>query len=673
MRLTTISFVSALLVLVSGRNGWGQLTPPSELDRRIAQQAGQILEGIHIRRTPLDDAMSKRFLDSYLETLDPWNVYFLADDVEEFEKRADKLDDDLRLGQLAFAFKVFSRFLFRLDERMEAVEGLIKAEHDFSIDEFVETEREDLPFPKDDEEARERWRKNIKLQLLERVAGGVELSEARETLGRRYRDFTRVMHQTENADLLQLFLSAVSRVYDPHTSYLSAASLEDFAISMRLELEGIGAALRSEDGFTIVSQIVPGGAAARDGRLQPGDKIIGVAQGADGELEDVRDQKLSNVVKQIRGDRGTTVRLELIKAETNKREVIVPERAKVELSYSEAYGEVIEEERADGGKLRVGVVELPSFYSDLGAAGAGVADYKSSTRDVERILERFNEEKIDAVVVDLRGNAGGALSEAIEMTGLFIDEGPVVQIKGPRGIEQRFDEVAGRVWDGPLVVITDKMSASASEIFAGAIQDYRRGLVIGDPSTHGKGTVQQLLDLAAIFKSDSPGSQGAMKVTISQFYRANGSSTQSRGVVPDIELPARSSVIGESESELDYAIEFDRIDAVPFDPENHVSAGLVAKLEERSRARRAASDQFQKLVEDLDRYRALKERERIPLKEEKFVSEYRLENDATDPSDPGAEAGPEQPAPDLADRTIRRDFYLDEVLAITRDYVELKS
>ena len=666
VRLSTI--VALLLVVSAAAPVAAQVTKPSRDDRQVALQATAVLESFHIRRARMDDSMSERFFRSFFEMLDPLKLFLLKEDVEEFDKHRTRIDDYLKQGRIEFAFDVFERFLKRVEGRFATIERMIQAEHDFSLNESIDSDREDAAYADTEKELEGLWRKNIKLQLLERITGGETLEESREALARRYRDLRRRWRQTDNSELLQLFLTAVSRVFDPHTSYLSPDTLDDFSISMRLELEGIGAALRSDDGFVVVSHVVPGGAADRDGRLQAGDRIISVAEGEDGDPVDLREMKLTSAVKLIRGKKGTKVRLEVVNPETQRTSTLVLERARVELSYSEAHGEIIEEETGVEGKsLRVGVLELPSFYSDLNAASRGDKEYKSSTRDVEKILRQFKEDGAHAVVVDLRGNSGGALTEAVEMTGLFIDQGPVVQIKHPDGIAQRSDPMPGMVWEGPLVVVIDRLSASASEIFAGAIQDYGRGIVVGDRASHGKGTVQQLLDLSALFPAAKDKRYGAMKITISQFYRASGASTQNRGVVPDIILPAVNSHREIGESELEYAIEFDKIPAVSFERCDLVGAKLLDKLLQRSEERVRASDDFGKVREDIERFVELRERRVIPLNKERFVAEYRLTPQDID------EADADSPPFDPFDRTIERDYYLNEVLAITRDLVQATS
>ncbi len=689
-------WIAALaLALVAPASLRAQLEPPSKDTREVTQLVAQYLEGVHLRGRRLDDAASKNMFRKLFSDLDPLHLYFLASDVDQFRANETRIDDMLKTGDLEFAYKLFKRFLERVDERTKAVVELLAAEPDFTVDESIELDREDASFPADADAAKEIWRKRIKLMLLERIADGETLEEARDLLRKRYEGFARRLHQTDNDELLQLFLNAAATTYDPHTAYLSPRTLEDFEISMRLELQGIGALLQSEDGFTVVKSIVPGGAAARDERLQPEDKIEAVAEGDEGEFVDLYNMKLSDVVKRIRGKAGTRVRLKVIHA-NKERETIDLVRAKIELAEKAAQGEIHEVKSDGGSTMKIGVVDLPSFYMDLEAASRKeTKDFRSSTRDVEKIIQGFVKEKVDAVVVDLRRNTGGSLTEAINMTGLFIDEGPVVLIKGPRGaIDRKDDTNPGMLWNGPLVVMTSRFSASASEIFAGAIQDHRRGIIVGDSSTHGKGTVQHLVDLY-VRNGEAPA--GALKITISQFYRPNGRSTQLDGVRPDIELPSFSAHLSEGEAG-DYAMANDSIRGVKFTPLDMVNADIVREISWQSRRRREKSAMFQRLESEIRRFVEFKKRDRMPLQKEKFMAAYKLQSavelaqefgDVS--SAEGAAASPDsaavrnetpssppgENAPDgdssASEGDERVSEYLQEVLAITRDYVRALS
>jgi carboxyl-terminal processing protease len=437
---------------------------------------------------------------------------------------------------------------------------------------------------------------------------------------------------------------------------------------MRLQLDGIGASLKSEDGYTTVAELVPGGAADKDGRLKKKDRIVGVGQGSEGEVVDVVDMNLNDVVKLIRGERGSVVRLKVIPVGKNVPQVYDIVRAKIELQDSAARGEVIEQgKKPDGSPWRIGVINLPSFYMDMDAARQGQADYKSSTRDCRRILDEFRQKRVDCVALDLRSNGGGSLPESISLTGLFIDTGPVVQIKDADQRVQQYDDLEpGVAWDGPLVVLVNKFSASASEIVAGAIQDYRRGLVIGDETTHGKGTVQSLLDLGRQLFQRLPNapSLGAIKITMQQFYRPSGLSTQLEGVKSDVELPSITNHLPVGESDLDNAIPFDRIDAADFVPTGRVTEPMLKMLRQRSAERVAVDEEFLELADDIARYEKRKQDKTISLLESDFTKQWNEGKAAEEEEEEKQEkdAGPRRPV-------VTRDFYFDEAMRITADYL----
>ena len=480
------------------------------------------------------------------------------------------------------------------------------------------------------------------------------------------------MHQMNADELLETYLSSLTSSLDPHTSFMSPGTLENFEITMRLQLDGIGASLKGEDGYTTVAEIVPGGAADKDGRLKKKDRIVGVGQGAEGEMVDVVDMNLNNVVKLIRGKRGTIVRLKVIPVGQTVPTVYDIVRAKIELNDSAARGEIIEEGmKPDGSPYRIGVINLPSFYMDMAAARQGQADYKSSTRDCRKLLEGFREQGVDCVALDLRSNGGGSLPESISLTGLFIDTGPVVQIKDADKRVQQYDDLdPGVVWGGPLVVLVNKFSASASEIVAGAIQDYRRGLVIGDAATHGKGTVQSLLDLGRQLFQRLPNapSLGALKITMQQFYRPGGRSTQMEGVKSDVELPSITNHLPVGEADLDHAIPFDKIDSAEFTSTDKVTDSMVKILRERSAERVAADEEFLELATDIARYEERKNEKTISLLESDFVREWNEGKAAEKEEEKRQEenAGPRRPV-------VTRDFYFDEAMRVTTDYLAILS
>jgi carboxyl-terminal processing protease len=647
-----------------------ELTAPTANDRRVTLVVTSLLRQKHLSKHALDDEISQRSMDTFIEMLDRLKVYFYQSDVDEFMAYRNELDDAAKRGDITFAYTVFNRFLERVDQRVAMVEELLDGEFDFTVKEDLVTDPDERAFPKDEQQARERWRKRIKYDLLILKTDKTEGQEARDKLRRRYRSFAKRMHQTNSDELLEMYLTSMTTSYDPHTTYMSPTSLTNFLILMRLQLEGIGAALKSEDGYTVVTRIIPGGAAYKEGTLKKEDRVISVGEGEDGEMVDIVDMKLSDVVKMIRGKAGTVVRLGVISQGATESKTVKITRAKIELKDSEAKGEIFEAgKRPDGKPFKIGVIDLPSFYMDMTAARFGRNGFKSTTADVHRILDDFTEKGVDAVVLDLRRNGGGSLTEAINLTGLFIDQGPVVQVKDSEGRVQHYDDRAGGMaWTGPLVVVTSKLSASASEILAGAIQDYRRGIVVGDDMTHGKGTVQSLLNLGEkLFEGyPNPPNLGALKITMQQFYRPKGESTQKRGVVADIELPALTTHMDIGEDDLDYAIEFDKIDPAMYDPLSFVDKSILKQLRARTAQRQKESEDFGKLLENIVRYREHKARKRVSLNEEEFFAR-RAELNAEEEEKKTLE----EQDPDEDENRIERDFYLDEVIAIAVDYLSL--
>jgi carboxyl-terminal processing protease len=685
------------------------LARPTEPDRKqrvIALSVAALMERRHISQMQLDDKIAGRALEMFFQTLDPMKLYFYQSDVDQFAPEKTKIDDYVREGDVGLAKRIFDVFLQRVEERTTVAQKLVDEKHDFSVDETMVRDPKKLTWMTSKEEADDRWRKRVKYDLLLQTSEDRPEAEAKEKLHKRYRAIERRWSQTSNDELLEMFLTAVTTSFDPHSDYMSPDSLNNFIIQMRLELDGIGASLESEYGETVVRHIVPGGAADKDGRLKVDDVITGVGEGKDGEIVDIADMKLTDVVQKIRGKPDTVVRLEVRTGDGAELKTLDITRARIELKDSEARsqilergphgesfddktakqgdnadklagestsdvqeptGKVIEHSQPGGGVFRIGVISLPSFYMDMEARRDGRDDYKSTARDVKRLLEGFKEKNVDLVIVDLRFNGGGSLPEAVETTGLFIDQGPVVQVKGTDGRVQPYpDSDAGATWTGPLMVLTNKFSASASEIFAGAIQDYGRGIIVGDHSTHGKGTVQQLEELGRLISPINPPNYGALKMTIQQFYRPGGDSTQNRGVVSDIELPSQiSQWEGIGESDLDYALKFDRVLPLPHDNYRFAGAQVIQELRRRSEARCAKDDYFKAEQKRIARYLERKKDPTLTLNKDKFLKERAELN---------TEKEQENLFEDLQtnDRPVyAKTPYNDEVVAIALDYLEL--
>ena len=607
-----ISFAAtvALAVLLSSWPVWA-LAPaqPSDAQRSTLREIVRSLDKRHYRHLKLDDRFSEELFDLYLKRLDPARTYLVADDVAALEPCRKLLDDELEAAALDCAYRIYNRFQDRLVQRLEANLAYLgsDAQIDFGLAESLPIDTHKRPWLQDAGAGDEYWRRRMKDSLLRLLMSGKEPQAARELLIKRYRTQIHRLNQQTSDDAFDVFANTVAGMYDPHTSFMDARSMENFQISMSLSLEGIGAVLQSEDEHTKVVRVVPGGPADKDGRLHAGDRITGVAQGRKDEMTDVIGWRLDDVVDLIRGKKGTEVRLEVLPASAGvagtSRELILV-REQVKLEEQAARGDVISVPNGDS-QLRLGVITLPTFYMDFEAYRNRDENFRSTTRDVFNILQQFRSESIDGIIVDLRNNGGGSLYEATALTDLFIDPGPVVQIRhADRSLS--LDQVAERpaVYRGPLVVLINRLSASASEIFAAAIQDYGRGLVLGSQS-FGKGTVQVITPLR----------EGQLKLTQSKFYRISGDSTQERGVVPDIVFPSVYDPGEIGENAQDRALPWDRIDPVDFDKYDY-TLDLTPSLTAAHDSRIAADPDWRYLIGELalvEKNRALKE---LPLRRE---------------------------------------------------------
>ncbi len=645
---------------------------PGKDDRLVASMVCEFLQEGHVTRPMIGDEISKRLFRRFLKDLDPGKVYFLKSDFDEFKKHETELDDMLLKGDISFAYKVYERFLERVGQRLKRIDELTNAKFDFTVKEFLDTDTAKLEYPANDTELAERWRKRIKFDLLRERLGTKPLpeAEARKKVRDRYHNFARRMKQLDNYDLLEVYLSSLAASLDPHGAYMSPNTLGDFEISMRLRLEGIGAVLREENGETVIVEIMPGGAASKDGRLKPNDKIIAVAQG-DAKFVDIVDMRLRDAVKLIRGAKGTMVELKVVPAGKLEPVVFSLTRQQVEIKSQAARYEIIEHGKKDNGKpYRIGVIDLPSFYD--GSKGTGAGDIKSASQDVERILNELKTSGVDGVILDMRGNPGGLLREAVALAGLFIDHGPVVQVKDPSdGMKRLDDPKRGVAYDGPLMVLVNRSSASASEIVAAALQDYGRALIVGDSATHGKGTVQAVVDLGSQLRNSRPGKLGALRLTMQQFYRVNGDSTQNRGVLSDIVLPSLSEYLSTPEKDMEHALAFDRVEAVDHESVGMVPAELKAVWKARSAQRVGASKDFAKLAKDIERVKGLRDRKQVPLSEADLKAQMSKE-DAED-ADPDNIGKPKDPKGENGVYKFPRNFTSTEILKIMEDVLQGKK
>ena len=619
--LRTVLFALLLVPALAGARSAPQ---PLGYDRIQSLTTLDIIERLgrhHYARVPVDDKLSERLLENYLRNLDPGRSVLLRSDIDEFDTLRTGLDDQLLRGDLSAGFAIYDRYSTRLEARLEDVTANLHAmieAMDFTTDEVLIIDRKQLEWPADAAAAEEIWRKQLKSSVLGLKLAGKKMPDIEELLLKRYRDQLRRMSQVNSEDVFQLYMNSFTELFDPHTNYLSPRSSENFNMNMRLSLEGIGAVLQQEDEFTKVARLVPAGPAAKQGELRPSDRIVSVGQQESGELVDVVGWRLDDVVDLIRGDKGSTVRIEIVRGAgaAEEHRVISIVREQVKLEEQAAQSRVLDL-HYDGALHKVGVIDIPAFYADFEAMQRGDPNYRSTTRDVARLLGELQEQKVAGIIIDLRENGGGSLQEANALTGLFIESGPTVQIRhSNERVERKQKFRDDSYYAGPLLVLINRLSASASEIFAGAIQDYERGLVVGTQS-FGKGTVQSLSTL----------NHGQLKLTESKFYRISGDSTQHRGVVPDIELPTLYNLSEVGESALENALPWDRI--APVRHRNYLELpSMLSTLRERHLARVQHDPDFQYLQGELALARERDAANTVSLSEQIRLAERQRQREA---------------------------------------------
>ncbi|HKR33787.1 MAG TPA: carboxy terminal-processing peptidase [Steroidobacteraceae bacterium] len=587
---------------------------PTERQRRVSKLVSNVIERSHYRQSPINDPVSALVLDRFIEQLDGARSYFLASDIADFERFRYQLDDAVVAGQLEPVFTMFNRFQVRNRERVAYALQLLKTEPDFTVDETFEFDRAKAPWAKTPDELNEIWRKRVKNDALSLMLTEKTWPEARDVLQKRYERVLKRTEQVTSDDIFEVFMNAFAHVFDPHSSYFSPRNSEEYRIQMSLSYEGIGASLQLVDDYVTVLNILPGGAAAVDGSLNANDRILAVGEGKTGKFVDVVGWRLDDVVQIIRGKVGTTVRLQILPggaAPGSSEKELALVRSKVTLEAQAAQKEVRKVKRGDH-EVAIGVINVPSFYQDFEAKSSGAKDYRSTTRDVRKLIEELQKnDHIESLVMDLRGNGGGHLTEATALSGLFIPGGPIVQLRETGGRVEVLDDPEPTIaWDGPLIVLVDRFSASASEIFAGAIQDYGRGLIVGQ-QTYGKGSVQNLYPLDRYALGPDPGF-GQLTVTIGKYYRVTGESTQHRGVQPDISMPTAISTEEVGESTRESALPWDRIRPVEFGRESQLSQA-VPTLEHSHEERIAADPDFRLLLADLDSFEKVRTQKTLSL------------------------------------------------------------
>ncbi len=586
---------------------------PTDQETYVARRVADIVAHEHYRRAPLDDHLSSLILDRYLDAIDGSRSYFYASDIAEFEKYRYQLDDAIKSGDVEPAFVIFRRFQQRSRERMAYAVELLSKKPDFDIDESFNFDREKEPWPANAAEMNELWRKRVKNDALSLVITGKQWPEVADILRKRYEHVAKRMDQSKPEDVFEAFMNAFVLSLDPHSNYFSARNSEEYNIQMSLSYEGIGASLALTDDYVTVVDVIAGGPAAVSGKLAAQDRITAVGEGKTGELVDVIGWRLDDVVQKIRGPGGTLVRLQLLPAGAapgSTQKVVDFTRNRVSLE-NQASHKAMRTVMRNGREVKIGVITVPSFYQDYDASRAGAKDYRSTTRDVQRLIGELRKDGAEALIMDLRANGGGYLPEAESLTGLFIDRGPVVQLRDTAGhIEVDDDPDPAIFYSGPLIVLVDRFSASASEIFAGAIQDYGRGLIVGQ-QTYGKGTVQNAHPLNYTIFGRKP-ELGQLNVTIGKYYRITGESTQDRGVTPDIELPSLIDANEVGESTRDRALPWDHIEPAAFKVEGDLKP-LAAQLQKLHDERTAGSADFRYLREDITALDAVRSQKTLSL------------------------------------------------------------
>jgi len=606
---------------------------PTEQENYVARRVADIVAREHYRRAPLDDHLSSLILDRYLDAIDGGRSYFYASDIAEFERYRYELDDAIKAGDVEPAFVIFRRYQQRSRERMAYAIDLLNKKPDFDVDESFNFDREKEPWPANTAEMNELWRKRVKNDALSLAIAGKQWTEAADVLRKRYEHVAKRMDQSKPEDVFEAFMNAFVLSLDPHSNYFSARNSEEYNIQMSLSYEGIGASLQLTDDYVTVIDVIAGGPAATSGKLAANDRITAVGEGKTGELTDVIGWRLDDVVQKIRGPGGTLVRLQLLPAGAapgSPQKVVEFTRNRVSLEAQAAHKAMRVLQR-NGHDVKVGIITVPSFYQDYDASRAGAKDYRSTTRDVQRLVTELKKDGSDVLIMDLRANGGGYLPEAESLTGLFIDRGPVVQLRDTTGrIEVDDDPDPAIFYGGPMIVLVDRFSASASEIFAGAIQDYGRALIVGQ-QTYGKGTVQNAHPLNYTIFGRKP-ELGQLNVTIGKYYRITGESTQDRGVTPDIALPSLIDANEVGESTRDRALPWDHIEPAAFRVEGDLKA-TAATLEKVHEERTAKSADFRYLHDDIAALDAMRSQKTLSLNiktreaERKRLESERLERE----------------------------------------------
>ena len=639
---------------------------PENQHKRSSQLITHILTSTHYQKRSIDDSLSSEMYDRFLEKLDYNKLYFLKSDIDLYNQYRFDFDDFVESGKISVAYDIFNLYQQRMSERLDYVFSRLGTEFDYTLNEEILLDRSESPWATTSTELDENWRKRLKDGALRLKLAGKDWEGISKTLTKRYKRIQKNVSQLQSEDVFQILMNSFTESFDPHTNYFSPKNFDDFKISMSQSFEGIGARLTVDEDYTMVSEIIVGGPADKGKQLFANDKITGVAQGDGGEITDVIGWRLDDVVQLIRGKKGTTVKLQVLRADAivgALPDTILITRDKIKLKDQTAYSDTLEVEH-EGQNFTFGLITIPTFYSDFEGRRNGESDYKSTARDVKILLEELKQAKVDGIVIDLRRNGGGFLNEAVDLTGLFIDSGPVVQVKDSQGrINVEWDNKSGVVYDGPLAVIINRFSASASEIFAAAIQDYGRGIIIGGQS-FGKGTVQRPINLNQILRRND-NKFGQIKLTTAKFYRVNGGSTQHVGVTPDISFPSRYNFMEIGESKQKNSLLWDQINSVNYSSVD--GNRLLPELSVRHDVRLTNDSDYKVFLEELSEFEKMRNVKTISLnykvrKKELDESHKDTEEDESDEENPEEET-----------KEKKMDFLLEESTKVLGDYLLLSE
>ncbi|MDH7787430.1 carboxyl-terminal processing protease [Ochrobactrum sp. 19YEA23] len=648
---------------------------PQPQQVEAAHLTAEFLTRFHYKPVPLNDALSAKIMDRFIKSLDPDRLIFLKSDVDGFMADKSKIDDAIKQENLSIPFSIFNLYEKRITDRMTYARSLLNTKFDFSEQETYPLMRDKAPWPATDEESKDLWRKRVKNDWLRLKLAGKDDASIRDTLEKRYQNSLERIYKYKSDDVFQMFMAAYTTSVDPHTDYFGASASAEFDISMKLSLVGIGAVLQERDDYITIRELVAGGPAQVSGKIAVGDRITGVGQDENGPMKEVVGQRLDEVVQLIRGAKGSTVRLDILPANAGpdaKHQIISLVRDKISLEKQAAQKSVLDVKDGNGTR-KIGVITLPAFYEDIEARRKGDKDYRSASRDVAKLITELKEDKVDGILFDLRNNGGGSLSEAIELTGLFVGKGPVVQQRNANGkVKVESDDLPTPAWQGPLGVLINRGSASASEIFAAAIQDYGRGVIIGEPS-FGKGTVQTVVNLDEVAHNPEP-KFGELKLTIAQFFRVNGGTTQLRGVTPDISLPGLFDLKTVGESSFDNALPWSEVKPAKYKRLGDIKS-LLPQLQSLHDARVKDDPEFQQFVEDIAVLKTQREKTELSLNETERRNEMTAEENrlkSRKKSDDGLSSSPDDGL-QSNERSLSADIAIEKTRKNAKDVLQTEA